>query len=225
MNTNQTALSDITILDLCDEKGQLIGKLLGEMGARVIKIEPPQGDSARTVGPFRHDVPDKNSSLHFWVFNAAKEGITLDLTTAKGAELFRKLVEKADVALESYDPGYLDSLGLGYSDLSAINPALVMTSLTGFGQDGPYRDYKTSDLVAMAMGGIMHSCGYDDLLGSPPIRPSGGGERADQFIAPHAAAVDSRGDLYVGDVAYTIRGQHMDPPKHLRSFRKFARKR
>ena len=169
-----SALSDIIILDLCDEKGQLIGKLLGEMGARVIKIEPPEGDGARTVGPFRGDAPDKNGSLHFWAFNMAKEGITLDIASAKGAEMLRRLVEKADVLLESHDPGYLESLGLGYPELSAVNPALVMTSLTGFGQDGPYRDYKTSDLVAMAMGGIMHSCGYDDLPGSPPIRPSGG---------------------------------------------------
>ena len=163
-----TALSDITILDLCDEKGQLIGKLLGEMGARVVKIEPPGGDGARTVGPFRDDIPDKDGSLHFWAFNTAKEGITLDIASEKGSELLRKMVQKADVLLESYDPGYMDSLGLGYDALSAVNPALVMTSLTGFGQDGPYRDYKTSDLVAMAMGGIMHSCGYDDLPGSPP---------------------------------------------------------
>ena len=108
-----TALSDIIILDLCDEKGQLIGKLLGEMGARVIKIEPPEGDGARTVGPFRGDAPDKNGSLHFWAFNTAKEGITLDIASARGGDLIRKLVEKADVLLESYDPGYMDSLGLG----------------------------------------------------------------------------------------------------------------
>ena len=104
----------------------------------------------------------------------AKEGVTLDLQHPEGQAILRKADRKADVLLESFDPGYMDSLELGYSHLSAINPELVMTSLTGFGQDGPYRDYKTSDLVAMAMGGIMHSCGYDDLPGAPPIRPSGG---------------------------------------------------
>ena len=121
MNTDQGALSDLTILDLCDEKGQLVGKLLGEMGARVIKIEPPCGDAARSVGPFRNDTPDPNQSLHFWAFNAAKESITLDIGTPDGQSLLRRLVLKADVVLESFDPGYLDSLGLGYDDLSELN--------------------------------------------------------------------------------------------------------
>ena len=203
------ALSDITILDLCDEKGQLIGKLLGEMGARVIKIEPPAGDRARTVGPFRNDSPDKNGSLHFWAFNSAKEGVTLDIASETGADLLRKLVRKADILLESYDPGYLDSLGLGYDDLSALNPALVMTSLTGFGQDGPYRDYKTSDLVAMAMGGIMHSCGYDDLPGSPPIRPSGG---HGYITASHYATIGTLMALNWRDM--TGEGQFVDASIH-----------
>ena len=203
------ALSDIIILDLCDEKGQLIGKLLGEMGGRVIKIEPPEGDGARNVGPFRDDAPDKNGSLHFWAFNTAKEGITLDIASPTGAELLRKLVGKADVLLESYAPGYLDSLGLGYSDLSAINPSLVMTSLTGFGQDGPYRDYQTSDLVAMAMGGIMHSCGYDDLPGSPPIRPSGG---HGYITASHYATIGTLMALNWRDM--TGDGQYVDASIH-----------
>ena len=168
------ALADLTVLDLCDEKGQLMGKLLAEMGARVIKVEPPGGDAARQVGPFRDDTPDKNLSLYFWTYNASKESITLDLQQEMGQDMIKRLVEKADVVLESFDPGYLESLGLGYPQLSAIDLTLIMTSLTGFGQTGPYRDYQTSDLVAMAMGGIMHSCGYDDVPGSPPIRPSTG---------------------------------------------------
>ena len=203
------ALSDITILDLCDEKGQLIGKLLGEMGARVIKIESPGGGGARTVGPFRNDVHDKNGSLHFWAFNTAKEGITLDIETPNGSDLLKRFVEKADVLLESYDPGYLDSLGLGYSELRAINPTLIMTSLTAFGQDGPYRDYKTSDLVAMAMGGIMHSCGYDDLPGSPPIRPSGG---HGYITASHYATIGTVMALNWRDM--TGEGQHVDASIH-----------
>ena len=206
---NKAALSDITILDLCDEKGQLIGKLLGEMGARVIKVEPPGGDGARDVGPFRDDMPDKDGSLHFWAFNTAKEGVTLDIASEKGGELLREMVEKADVLLESYDPGYLDSLGLGYDELSAVNPALVMTSLTGFGQDGPYRDYKTSDLVAMAMGGIMHSCGYDDLPGSPPIRPSGG---HGYITASHYATIGTLMALNWRDM--TGEGQYVDASIH-----------
>ena len=167
-------LSDLTVLDLCDEKGQLMGKLLGDMGARVIKVEPPGGDPARRVGPFRDDRPDPDQSLYFWTYHTSKESITLDIGCDSGRRILQRLVEGADVVLESFDPGYLESLGLGYPQLSVINPALIMTSLTGFGQTGPYRDYKTSDLVAMAMGGIMNSCGYDDVPGSPPIRPTDG---------------------------------------------------
>ena len=122
MNSSQGALSDLTVLDLCDEKGQYMGKLMGEMGARVVKIEPPEGDDARSIRPFRNDVPDQNQSLHFWAFNTAKEGVTLDIEQPEGREILKKLVAKADVLLESFDPGYMDSLGLGYPDLSAINP-------------------------------------------------------------------------------------------------------
>ena len=209
MNTEQGALSDLTILDLCDEKGQLVGKLLGEMGARVIKIEPPSGDAARNVGPFRNDIPDPNQSLNFWAFNTAKESITLDLDTTAGQGLLRKLVMKADVVLESFDPGYLDSLGLGYEGLSGLNSRLVRTSITGFGQDGPYRDYKTSDIVGLAMSGIMHSCGYDDVPGSPPIRPSGGHA---YMISAHYAAIGTLLALNWRDM--TGEGQRVDASIH-----------
>ena len=206
---NLPPLSDISILDLCDEKGHLVGKLLGDMGASVIKIEPPAGDSARNVGPFRDDVPDPDSSLYFWAFNTSKRGVTLDISKPEGADLLRRLARDADIILESFDPGYLDSLGLGYSDLSAANPALIMTSITAFGQDGPYRDYKTSDLVALAMGGVMHSCGYDDLPGSPPIRPSGG---HGYMISSHYAAIGTLMALNWRDM--TGEGQRVDASIH-----------
>ena len=209
MTNGQGALSDLTVLDLCDEKGQLIGKLLGEMGARVVKIEPPDGDPARTVLPFRDDVPDENQSLYFWSFNTAKEGITLDLNKTAGQDVLRRLVSKADLLLESFAPGYMESLGLGYEELSTINPSLIMTSLTGFGQDGPYRDYKTSDLVAMAMGGVMHSCGYDDLPGAPPIRPSGG---HGYIIASNYATLGTLMALNWRDM--TGEGQYVDASIH-----------
>ena len=209
MTNGQGALSDLTVLDLCDEKGQLIGKLLGEMGARVVKIEPPDGDPARTVLPFRDDVPDENQSLYFWSFNTAKEGITLDLNKTAGQDVLRRLVSKADLLLESFAPGYMESLGLGYDELSTINPSLIMTSLTGFGQDGPYRDYKTSDLVAMAMGGVMHSCGYDDLPGAPPIRPSGG---HGYIIASNYATLGTLMALNWRDM--TGEGQYVDASIH-----------
>ena len=209
MTKPQAALEDLTILDLCDEKGHLVGKLLGEMGARVIKIEPPGGDSARNVAPFRGDVPDRDGSLYFWAFNTAKEGVTLNLETPRGREMLKALAAKADILLETFPPGHLDARGLGYSDLSAINPALVMTSITAFGQDGPYRDYRTSDLVALAMGGVMHSCGYDDLPGAPPIRPSGW---HGYNIGAHYAALGTLMALSWRDM--TGEGQHVDASIH-----------
>ena len=114
--------------------------MLADMGARVIVVEPPGGHPARDIGPFYQDVPNSNNSLLFWYNNTNKESVTIDITTTKGSELLKDLVKQADVILESYKPGYLDSLGIGYEVLSSINPKLVMTSLTPFGQTGPYRD-------------------------------------------------------------------------------------
>ena len=113
MKNQPGALSDLNILDLCDEKGQLMGKLLGEMGARVIKIEPPGGAAARGVGPYRGDSADPEESLYFWAYNSAKEGITLDLESADGRRIFERLAAKADIVLESFDPGHMDTLGTG----------------------------------------------------------------------------------------------------------------
>lgn len=209
MNHSQAALSDLTILDLCDEKGQLIGKLLGDMGARVLKVEPPDGSSARRIGPFLYNNHSSENSLYFWVNNSSKESITLNLESTRGQRIFKLLAKKADVILESFDPGVLASFGLSFSDLHATNPGLIMTSLTGFGQDGPYRNYKTSDLVALAMGGVMHSCGYDDVPGSPPIRPSGG---HGFIIGAHYATIGTLMALNWRDM--TGEGQYIDASIH-----------
>ena len=209
MNDDQRALSDITMLDLCDEKGQLMGKLMGDMGARVIKIEPPSGARARSIGPFLNDEDDPEYSLYFWANNTSKESITLNLESEGGQSIFRQLASKANLVLESFDPGYLSSLRLDYASLSADNPELIMTSLTGFGQDGPYRDYKTSDIVALAMGGVMHSCGYDDVPGSPPIRPSGG---HGYMIGAHYALMGTLMALNWRDM--TGEGQYVDASIH-----------
>ncbi len=209
MQNQSGALSGVTVLDLCDEKGQLMGKLLGEMGARVIMVEPPGGVAARGVGPYRDDSPGPEQSLYFWAHNAAKEGITLDLESAEARSIFGRLAAKTDVVLESFEPGYLCKLRLGYDQLSESRPELIMTSLTGFGQDGPYRDYQTSDIVAQAMGGWMDSCGYDDVPGSPPIRPSG-----DQayMIGATLGAIGTLMALNWRDV--TGEGQHVDASIH-----------
>jgi crotonobetainyl-CoA:carnitine CoA-transferase CaiB-like acyl-CoA transferase len=169
-------LAGLRVLELADEKGQFCGKLLADHDADVIKIEPPGGCGVRRVGPFLDDVPHPDRSLTFWYYNTSKRGITLDLERAEGARLFRRLAAGADVILETWAPGRLIELGLGYEALSTDNPGLIVCSLTPFGQTGPWRDYKSSDLVHMAAGGEMASCGYDeeDVPGAPPIAPGGG---------------------------------------------------
>lgn len=166
---DEAILAPYHALDLTDEKGFMCGRILGDLGADVIKVEKPGGDPARNIGPFYHDEPDAEKSLYWFAFNANKRGITLNLTTADGQAIFQRLVKSADFVLESFAPGYLDSLGLGYSTLSQVNPRLIMVSITPFGQAGPYRDYKASDIVAMAMSGLMYLSGD---LDRPPVRIS-----------------------------------------------------
>ena len=121
-------LSDLRVLELADEKAQFCGKMMADLGADVIKIEPAGGQHTRRVGPFLDDEPHLERSLYFWHYNTSKRGITLDLDSEASAELFKRLAATVDIVLESYAPGYLPSLGLGYDDLSADNPALVMCS-------------------------------------------------------------------------------------------------
>ena len=169
-------LAGLRVLELADEKGQFCGKLLGDLGADVVKIEPPGGEVNRHVGPFLDDVPHPDRSLSFWYYNTSKRGITLNLQTADGRALFRRLAATADVVLETFRPGFLASLGLGFETLQQENPGLIQCALTPFGQTGPWRDYLSSDLLHMAAGGEMASCGYDevDVPNAPPIAPGGG---------------------------------------------------
>jgi len=141
-------LSPYRVLDLTDEKGLLCGKLLGDLGADVIKVERPGGDPARNIGPFYHDETDPEKSLFWFAFNTSKRGIALDIETADGQEVFKRLVQSADSVIESFPPGYMDRLGLGYPALEKVNPGVIMVSITPFGQTGPYKDYKTCDIVA-----------------------------------------------------------------------------
>ncbi len=162
-------LDPYRVLDLTDEKGYFCGKLLGDLGADVIKIEPVRGDPGRDQGPFYHREKEREKSLFWFAYNSNKRGITLNLEHQRGQELLRQMVEGSDFLIESFEPGYLDHLGLGYSQLSKINPALVMVSITPFGQTGPYSTFKGPDIVVWAMGGRMYSIGDDDR---PPTRIS-----------------------------------------------------
>ncbi|TAK36988.1 MAG: CoA transferase [Chloroflexota bacterium] len=158
------------VLDLTDEKGLLCGAILGDMGADVIKVERPGGDPCRSLGSFYHDVPHPEQSLFWFAYNTNKRGITLSLETADGRELFKKLARTADIVIESYRPGYLDGLGLGYEELRGVNPRLVLTSITAFGQTGPYKDLLAYDLQAQAMSGVVSMCGWP---GEAPLAWSG----------------------------------------------------
>ncbi|MEZ5815643.1 MAG: CoA transferase [Hyphomicrobiaceae bacterium] len=204
-------LAGLRVLELADEKGQFCGKLMGDLGADVVKIEPPGGEAARRVGPFYEDIPDPNRSLSFWYYNTSKRGITLDLETADGRAMFGRLAAVADVILETREPGYLASLGLDYEALSYKNPGLVLCSLTPFGQTGPWRDYRSSDLLHMAAGGEMASCGYDeeDVPGAPPIAPGGGN-------AWHMGGHFAYMGILAALVSRTVsgRGQHVDCSIH-----------
>jgi crotonobetainyl-CoA:carnitine CoA-transferase CaiB-like acyl-CoA transferase len=152
-------LSDIRVLDLSDIQGAYCSKVLGDLGADVVKIEPLNGDSVRKVGPFAGDVVGLETSLTFAYYNANKRGITLDLWTSRGKEIFLEMIKGFDVLIESFGPGIMEELGLGYSRLKSINKGIVMTSITPFGQDGPCRDHKGTELTLLAAGGITYMCG------------------------------------------------------------------
>ncbi len=162
MELQTSSLADVRVLELAGEVGSYAGKLFADLGADVIHIEPPEGDPTRMSQPFYKDVPSTEGSLQYQHLNTSKRGMVLDITTSEGKEIFLKLVKTADILIENEPPGYLDQLGLGYSQLSSINPKLVHVAITPFGQDGPYKDYPQSDLVCMAMGGFLYLAGKDE---------------------------------------------------------------
>ena len=203
MEKTEGMLSPYRVLDLTDEKGLLCAKLLGDLGADVIKIEKLGGDAARNLGPFYRDEVNPEKSLFWFAFNTSKRGITLDIEKPEGQEIFKKLVKGADFVIESYSPGYLDKLGLGYTDLENINPGIILVSITPFGQTGPYKDYKAPGIVAWALGGQMYSVGPPE---HPPVQIS---HHAQAFLHGSVeAAVGAMMALYhkqlIGE------GQHVD---------------
>jgi crotonobetainyl-CoA:carnitine CoA-transferase CaiB-like acyl-CoA transferase len=158
------ALADITVLDLTHHiAGPYCTKLLATYGAEVIKIERPgTGDPARQAGPFPGDVPHPEKSGLFLHLNTNKQSVTINLQHARGQALVRELVKQVDVVVENFAPRVLPALGLSYADLELLNPRLVMTSISNFGQTGPYRDWRAQDIVIYAMGGAMNLTGLPD---------------------------------------------------------------
>jgi crotonobetainyl-CoA:carnitine CoA-transferase CaiB-like acyl-CoA transferase len=147
----------------------LCGQILGDLGADVIKIEPPGGSPARQLGPFYKDQPHPDRSLYWWAYNRNKRSITLNLESSEGQTLFRRLVSSAHFLIESDNPGGLAQRGCGYAELAALNPALVYVSITPFGQDGPKTNYAESDLIILAAGGPLILTGDEDRA---PVRVS-----------------------------------------------------
>jgi crotonobetainyl-CoA:carnitine CoA-transferase CaiB-like acyl-CoA transferase len=157
------ALDHLRVLDLASHLGQTCGRSLGDLGADVIKVEPPEGDSTRRMGSFAGDQADPERSLRFINANRSKRSIVLDLNVPERRERVRALAERADILVEDFARGYLTSLGLGYEDLQQVNPGLVYVSITPFGQTGPHADYRGGDLIAQATSGIMIAKGDDEM--------------------------------------------------------------
>jgi crotonobetainyl-CoA:carnitine CoA-transferase CaiB-like acyl-CoA transferase len=162
-------LSGYRVLDLCGEPGLLAGKLLADLGASVIKVEPPAGDSARAMGPLAPGVAEAEASLFWQAMNTGKQSVTLELASPRGKEIFLELAAKCDAVLESFAPGQLDKLGLGYQDLCQVRPDMILVSVTPFGSEGPYSGYAACDLVVWALSGLLYICGDSDR---PPVRIS-----------------------------------------------------
>jgi crotonobetainyl-CoA:carnitine CoA-transferase CaiB-like acyl-CoA transferase len=161
------ALKGLRVVELADDRGAYCGKLLADMGADVVKVERPGGDPTRMFAPFWGEKPDPGRSLPFLYQNTSKRSIELDLEREEGRALFSDLCARSDLLIETLPPGALDDLGVGYRALSERNPALVVTSITGFGQTGPYAHYASTDLIASAMGGSMYVIGHAE---DPPVR-------------------------------------------------------
>ena len=165
-----SALAGLRVLDLSTHRAHLCARLLADMGADVIKVEPPAGDDARRIGPFYNDLPHHDRSLFFWFYNLNKRSLTLDLSRPRGCELVLALARSADVVIESFAPGEIAKLGLGWEQLHRVNPALILLSIAPFGQTGPWRDFAADDTVITALSGMLYVNGSP---GRPPVRPLG----------------------------------------------------
>jgi crotonobetainyl-CoA:carnitine CoA-transferase CaiB-like acyl-CoA transferase len=172
---DESFLAGVRVIEIANELGEYAGKVLAGLGAEVIKIEPPGGEETRRYGPFYQDRHDPESSLYFWHYNFGKRGVTLDLDTAEGQEKLRALAAGATVLLETRPKGYMAARGLDYEALKRVNPGLIVVRISPFGDDGPWSRHKGSDLVHLALGGIMMNCGYDPepdgYYDQPPIAP------------------------------------------------------
>ena len=167
---NQDALAGIRVIDLSSRFSFYTAKLFADMGADVVLIEPPGGCALRREAPFLGDRIDRALGIPFNFYNTGKRGMILDLPSPRDAETFRSLARHADLIIEDGPPGALQQLDLGFERLAEQNPRLVMTSLTPFGQTGPYAQLPATDLTLLALGGMLNMMGYPD---GPPTQTHG----------------------------------------------------
>lgn len=197
-----SALAGVRVLEVASPLTRYCGKMFADMGADVVLVEPPGGSRLRREPPFVAEAPVTEASLAFAYYHTSKRGITLDLDHKDGRALFRKLACGADLVLEAEKPGVMSRRGLGYDDLARLNERLVITSITPFGQTGPYAQYEGEDLTALAMGGLLYLGGYPDAA---PTRVYG--EQAFASAAMYGAVAAM---LALTDAELTGEGQHVD---------------
>lgn len=176
-NTPTSLLAEYRVLDLSSSMGGFCSKLLRDLGMDVIKVEPPAGDTTRREAPFAKGQGYPEGSLRFAYLNAGKRGITLNIANPDGQKLLLDLVARSDIVLEDFAPGYLSAHNLGYEILVERNPKLILVSLTGFGQDGPYAQFATPDIVGNAMGGLLY------ISGDPQMTPCNPPETQSYYYA------------------------------------------
>ena len=195
-----SALGHLKVLDLAGPDAQGLGRLLADLGADVVLIEPPGGTPGRRYQP--RAAADPEVSLHFLNYNANKRSLVLDLESESGRRELRDLLREADVLIESFRPGYLESIGLPLNRISRLNPRLVATSITPFGSSGPHRDFLGGELVVQAMGGIMY------IQGDPGMPPCAAPAEHAYQLACHHAAIATLSALT--ERRRSGRGQHVD---------------
>ena len=210
---SQRVLEGITVLEYARfVAGPYCGRLLADMGAEVVKVEPPEGDESRQHGPFLNDIPDPESSALFLNLNLNKSSVTLEPSTPTGADLFRRLALQADIVIEDTRPGTMESLGLGYPALQEADPGLIYVSITPFGQTGPYAGYTAYDLNIFCSGGEAYSLpGHPSQALFPerePVRPGA-------YLAEHDAGVFASMAIVSALLARDMSGlgQHIDLSK------------
>jgi CoA:oxalate CoA-transferase len=200
MADNAPTLDDVRVLDLSEDiAGPFCTKLLAGLGAEVIKVERPgSGDVARQAGPFPQVAPHAEQSALFLYLNTGKKSLTLNVASQTGAAILRHLTAECDILVESFPPGYLEQWGLGYAALEGLNAGLIYTSVTPFGQSGLYRHYQGSELIAQALGGLMHTIGLPEreplkIGGNPALYTTGMSAFAATLIALYARDLQGYG--------------------------------